>query len=212
MSKVYIYVVDRDFGFAPNPFHGICTLATCKPRIRSVARLEDWIFGVGGQRLNSTGQCIFAMKVTRKMKFNAYWDDVEFRDKIPIRNGSRRMMVGDNIYHQNGQNWLQANSHHSHSDGSVNVHNLNTDTSADAVLLSDHFYYFGMEAPLVPPSILKAMGYRNGRNHRTFSVQSSVALIKWVEDNYPKNILLGDPFDFSRAHARYSVNTNAISV
>ncbi len=28
----------RDYGFAPNPFHGICTLATCKPVIRRVAR------------------------------------------------------------------------------------------------------------------------------------------------------------------------------
>ena len=34
MSRVYMYVVDRDFGFAPNPFHGVRTLATCKPPIR----------------------------------------------------------------------------------------------------------------------------------------------------------------------------------
>ena len=47
MTKVYMYVVDRDFGFAPNPFHGFCTLATCKPRTRRVAKVGDWIVGMG---------------------------------------------------------------------------------------------------------------------------------------------------------------------
>src|SRR5712671_5339411 len=32
--RLYSYVVARDFGFAPNPFFGVCTLATCKPDIR----------------------------------------------------------------------------------------------------------------------------------------------------------------------------------
>lgn len=31
---LYSYVVAHDFGFAPNPFDGLCTLATCKPDIR----------------------------------------------------------------------------------------------------------------------------------------------------------------------------------
>jgi hypothetical protein len=51
MANVYVYVVDRDFGFAPNPFYGVLTLATCKPRIRSVASMGDWVIGVGGARL-----------------------------------------------------------------------------------------------------------------------------------------------------------------
>mgnify|MGYP000925642744 CR=1 FL=1 len=32
--KVISYVVAYDYGFAPNPFHGFLTLATCKPQIR----------------------------------------------------------------------------------------------------------------------------------------------------------------------------------
>lgn len=38
-QKVICYVIPFDSGFAPNPFHGICTLATCKPKVRlSAAR------------------------------------------------------------------------------------------------------------------------------------------------------------------------------
>lgn len=42
----FSYVVARDYGFAPNPFGGICTLATCKQRIRNNANVNDWIFGI----------------------------------------------------------------------------------------------------------------------------------------------------------------------
>lgn len=31
---LFSYIVRWDHGFAPNPFHGICSLATCKPGIR----------------------------------------------------------------------------------------------------------------------------------------------------------------------------------
>ena len=56
MSRVYMYVVDRDFGFAPNPFHGVCTLATCKPAIRKGARVGDWVIGMGGSRSQCDGK------------------------------------------------------------------------------------------------------------------------------------------------------------
>src|SRR5271166_5243641 len=99
MGRVYIYVVARDFGFAPNPFHGFCTLATCKPAIRSTAQIGDWIIGMGGADLRALGRCIFAMRVTEASSFDQYWPDPACRAKRPVRNGSKKMMVGDNIYH-----------------------------------------------------------------------------------------------------------------
>lgn len=104
MPKVFVYVVDRDFGFAPNPFHGSCTLATCKPVIRKSAALGDWVVGMGGSRLKATGRRIFAMRVDRKISFNEYWNAPEFRNKKPVRNGSAKMMVGDNIYFRDPTN------------------------------------------------------------------------------------------------------------
>lgn len=137
MSRVYFYVVDRDFGFAPNPFHGSCTLATCKPQIRARVRIEDWVIGMGGARLNATGRCLFAMQVNQTLSFNEYWSDPDYFDKRPVRNGSSRMMVGDNIYHRDPSTneWRQADSHHSNSDGTVNTHNLNKDTKTDRILI-----------------------------------------------------------------------------
>src|SRR5215475_1820360 len=73
MAKVYIYVVDRDFGFAPNPFHGVCTLATCKPGIRNTVKVGDWVIGLGGRRLNATGRCVFAMRISETTTYNEYW-------------------------------------------------------------------------------------------------------------------------------------------
>jgi hypothetical protein len=40
--QVYSYVIDHDPGFAPNPFHGICTLAGCKPKIRQYTEVGDY--------------------------------------------------------------------------------------------------------------------------------------------------------------------------
>ena len=79
-----MYVVARDFGFAPNPFHGYCTLATCKPRIRKKARVNDWVIGMGGSRLKATGKCIFAMRVTEIITFDECWVNPIFLDKKPM--------------------------------------------------------------------------------------------------------------------------------
>src|SRR5205809_3695195 len=126
MPSVYLYVVDRDFGFAPNPFHGCCTLATCKPTIRRTAAIGDWVLGMGGLRLNAIGRCIFAMQVTKKISFDDYWSDPAYAEKKPVRNGSKTMLVGDNIYHRDSQSavWRQEDSHHSSDDGTANLYNV----------------------------------------------------------------------------------------
>jgi len=215
MSKAYIYVVDRDFGFAPNPFHGYCTLATCKPMIRKQAQLEDWVVGVGGRRLEATDKCIFAMRITDTTIFNEYWDSADYLDKKPVRNGSRRMMVGDNIYHYDStlNEWQQADSHHSNVDGSANLHNLHTDTKSDKVLISQHFYYFGREAPNIPTKILDSIGFENVRNYRVYDLDECAALIEWLQSSFQNllNLVIADPFDFNESEKRYSVGDNKIS-
>ncbi len=208
MLKVYIYVVDRDFGFAPNPFHGICTLATCKPGIRNTAKAGDWVVGMGGSRLNATGRCVFAMRVTEKITFNEYWSNPIYFDKKPIRNGSFRMMVGDNIYFLNPDSklWQQADSHHSNSDGSLNEKNLRTDTKSNKVLKSRHFYYFGRNAPQVPAGVLGEIGFKNGIGHRVYDSEKCVKLTDWLESTFGSkvNTVQGDPFDFEIGDKRYS--------
>ncbi len=208
-----MYVVARDFGFAPNPFHGYCTLATCKPVVRRMATNDDWVIGMGGQKLDAVGRCIFAMQVTETLTFNEYWASELFLDKKPVRNGSRRMMLGDNIYNRedNGE-WRQLDSHHSRPDGTPDADNIKTDTGTNRVLISDRYFYFGDQAPEVPKALLEAMGYQNLRGHRVFKGDECRELINWLLEGYPNqmNQIIGDPFQFKRSAARYSVRGDKI--
>ena len=202
-----MYVVDRDFGFAPNPFHGICTLATCKPPIRKGARIGDWIIGMGGRRLQATGRVVYAMKVTQTLTFNEYWASEIFFDKRPVRNGSSVMMVGDNIYHRDrpGSPWVQSDSHHSQPDGSPNPLNINKDTSADRVLASREFFYFGRAAPAVPSGLLEELKFRNQIGHRVFDAANCGSLLGWIKSRKEaQNQIAGDPFDFDESARRYT--------
>jgi hypothetical protein len=203
-----MYVVDRDFGFAPNPFHGFCTLATCTPRIRAKATGDDWIVGMGGRRLNATGRCVYAMRVTDTRTFDQYWAEKEFFDKRPVRNGSRVMMVGDNIYRRETPNgdWVQLDSHHSNPDGIPNQLNIDKDTRADRVLISRDFYYFGRNAPPVPSEILKTLGFKNKIGHRKFNKAGRDTFLSWLLQNHAgdRNFVVADPFDFEKTEKRYS--------
>lgn len=214
MTNVYIYVISHDLGFAPNPFHGICTLACCKPIIRRTAKIGDWIIGMGGAALKATGRCIYAMKVTNDMTFNEYRNSEDFRQKRPVRNGSRRSMVGDNIYYSNPETgrWFQDNSVHSLPDGNQNQDNTDHDTSTDRILISEHFIYFGDAAPEVAPEILEQLGYKNGRGHKKFEIDRCEQLLSWIdlqaEHNF--NRVLGDPFEFRKSEKRYSIEKNRL--
>ena len=196
-----MYVVNHDFGFAPNPFHGYCTLATCKPIIRKKAEVEDWVIGVGGRRLKATGHCVYAMRVTQKITFNEYWKNSIYFDKKPVRNGSRKMMAGDNIYYlDTKQNtWCQADSYHSNPDRSTDLRHLSRDTKSDKVLISRHFFYFGKEAPVVSSELLNVIGYKkNQRGHRVFEDTIAGELIEWLHNSFrgSLNQIIGNPFDF----------------
>lgn len=211
---MFVYVVTRDFGFAPNPFHGYCTLATCKPRIRGSAEIGDWVMGVGGVRLKARGKCVYLMKVTEKMTFDDYWRDSRFGVKKPLRNGSAVMMVGDNIYHRDAGNrgWIQEDSHHSNGDGSANMRNLATDTKSENVLISEHFYYFGSAAVEVD---LGVIGYKNTRDFRKFELEDGVVrgFIADLEERHADNLnrVAGDPFDFEMAAKRVDQDSGRIS-
>ena len=66
MLKLHSYIVKIDDGFAPNPFYGFCTLATCKPNVRSVAQIGDWVLGTGASGNKRSGTLVYAMRVTEK--------------------------------------------------------------------------------------------------------------------------------------------------
>lgn len=180
--RIFSYVIPRDYGFAPNPFFGICTLATCMPKIRRSAVVGDWVIGTSPAKIGA-GKLIYAMKVVEKMPFNSYWTDSRFLDKKPIMTKSLKKMYGDNIYFFDGATWLQIDSHHSNEDGSVNMKNLENDTSADAVLISDQFYYFGEDCISIPENLRNEL-CKNGIGHKFVSQENWNIFLSYLETNY----------------------------
>lgn len=222
-SYLYVYVISLDFGFAPNPFHGFCTLATCKPMIRKGAKVGDWILGVGGSNLKKYGvqkKCILLMKVTEKMSTQHYWEDLRFSRKKPARNGSWKQMNGDNIYHKDNEGeWIQEDSHHSREDGSLNDDNLDRDIkrfNSDYVLISDYFFYFGSKAVFVN---LEAIGYKNGIGQKKVNLDQvpnaseARELIQAIcMGNYKSlNTLIADPCQFNESYKHYDQSTRKLS-
>src|SRR5690348_12619531 len=132
--KLWSYKVTRDFGFAPNPFFGFCTVACCKPDVRRGAVVGDLIVGCGSSGLDLVGHVLYAMRVQEKLTFQQYWDEPRFRRKRPRFTGGIAQEYGDNIYHhdQSGE-WVQEDSHHSLDDGGWNSLNADRDLGADAV-------------------------------------------------------------------------------
>jgi hypothetical protein len=118
LMRVFSCIVARDYGFAPNPLYGWCTLATCKPRIRAAASIGDWVVGTGAKtKYDLAGHLLYAMQVEEAMEFDAYWNDERFGSKRPALNGSLKQVYGDNIYHRRRGRWIQADSHHSLENG-----------------------------------------------------------------------------------------------
>lgn len=199
---LHSYIVAYDSGFAPNPFNGFCTLATCKPEIRQRASLGDWIVGTGSNRqgVRRGGFLVYAMRVRETLTFSEYWSDPRFERKKPNLYGSYRMASGDNIYCPvEGGGWHQLNSYHSKEDGSEFQKHINRDTSVDRVLISDDFVYFGAEGPEIPDDLKDAGIVLSGRGRKKIEEPAIIADFESWLDGLGVKGYQGRPFDMVEA-------------
>lgn len=180
--RLHSYVVARDFGFAPNPFYGTCTLATCKPVIRRVAQVGDVVVGTGSRSYGLEGRLVFAMVVSETLSYDEYWSDVRFLEKRPSLLGSKKQSFGDNIYHRARGKWVQANSHHSLASGKANPLNVAHDTQSPRVLVAERFVYWGGEGPRIPSRFRDPEDICGHRGHRSnFSDRLLQRFIRWLD-------------------------------
>lgn len=200
MEKCYSYVVARDYGFAPNPFHGVLTLADCKQQIRKVAKVGDWVIGHSSKKLGQ--KLIYMMKVTEVLTFDQYWYDPRYLIKRPCMNGSLVTMYGDNIYHHDeiGE-WKQEDSHHSLEHGITNQLNLKRDTgTTDRVLISAEFIYLGKSMMEMPENM---RGYIHPtQGHRSVDMKLAMQIWNLLVEHYPEKGLIDDPLLFN-TYKRY---------
>lgn len=191
-SQLYSYTVAMDHGFAPNPFFGYCTLATCKPIIRRCASVGDWVIGTGSKVKQRDGHMVFAMRVDETMSYNQYWSDSRFAVKKPnMRSSDRRHKCGDNIYHtDDAGKWIQQESYHSMPHSGPCDANLRRDTQTDRVLISRHFTYWGGTGPPIRFADICSCG----RGHRRIPLQNVQTAVAWLEDF--KRGYCGDPLEW----------------
>src|SRR5208283_739042 len=104
------YTVVHDTGFAPNPFHRYCTLATCTPNHMGVRlSLGGWILGTSS--VNEGNKLIYAMKVSEILDLDDYFNDPRFERKKPGPGGWKRR-CGDNIYFRRADGkWAQSGAY-----------------------------------------------------------------------------------------------------
>jgi hypothetical protein len=159
MTKLFSYVVDHDYGFAPNPFRGYCTLARCKfgkkrKNIVELAEKGDWFVGTGGANTKLSaghGKLIYAMRVDEKLTFADYFNDERFIGRE------------DNLL--DGAN--------------------RTDKFA---LISQHYFYFGRNAidiEKIPKNHLEHSLEKRGPAHRNdFNKEFIEEFTRWLERHY----------------------------
>ena len=206
-------MVATDTGFAPNPFFGVCTLACCKPVIRrSVgARLLEksgsvdirelrsaqpgyirdqniWVVGLAGVSLTDRlhRSVVYVMQVTDVLDFESYFE--EHPEKRPKRDAlatpADPAWHGDAIYTGNDPATARQSVPCTHSDGDhEDEGNKRIDLNGRFVLVSDHFVYFGKDAPYVPLEKQLHHGIGHGSNHSPEAIAELESLLngQWAD-------------------------------
>lgn len=180
---VYSYVIEHDLGFAPNPFHGVCTLACCKPDIRKAAELGDIVIGTGATATGLVNNMVYWMRVDEIINFDQYRMAARFRGKRPdMLAPGKAERFGDNIYERDTETGLftQDFSFHSNADGSLNEKNVKRDTGkTDRILIGHEFAYFGNAAPEIPEDLRDLI--KKGPFHKCrFKPDRVKAIEAWV--------------------------------
>lgn len=179
MPTLYSYCVRYDGGSAPNPFDGTCTLVICKPAIRRVAQVGDWIIGTGSKVSpvgDTAGRAIYAMRITEKLSMADY--DKRCRDKLHMKlpdpdSRDQRRWAGDAVWDFSVEPPRCRPS--THDEG-----NRKTDLGGLNALLSSDFVYFGKNAPMLPKKLLGLV--KQGPGHRAAANAHLLdAFLAWIE-------------------------------
>jgi Nucleotide modification associated domain 2 len=142
VNNLYTYTIPYDDGAAPNPFHGMCTLAICKPAVRRSASVGDWVAGLSSKNSPSgdlSGCLVYAMHVDEVLTMREYDRQASRRwpHRIPnVKSFDLSDRLGDCIYDYSKDPPLQRKGVHG-------PNNAKTDLGGRNVLLSRDYYYFG---------------------------------------------------------------------
>lgn len=195
-ARLYSYRMTHDHGFAPNPYFGFLTLATCKPGIRRNKNIREdstWVAGFASKRLLREASrkefccppipqdgLIYLMMVEDIVSLGEYFDDHQFGVKKP-QPSVYPNECGDNIYQK-----LSSDpdiyrgvgiSYHSDNQGNYSKDTIDHDSGGVNTLVSKTFYYLGREC-FVPDGGWASLGVNIPYGPSHYGVKSDADAIR----------------------------------
>ena len=153
-NYLYCYKMTWDTESAPNPHHGVLTLAICKPTIRRCSQVGDWISGwtaktVHGKdkRIHSFEhpQLIYLARIQEKLTFAEYWTRYPAKYPHEIKGNMSLYDSGDNIYKPQVANPNNYNDYEIVNNNNHTIEDKIHDLSGKYVLICEEFYYYGVD-------------------------------------------------------------------
>ena len=184
--RIFAYILRVDSGFAPNPFHGWCTLACCKPAIRRKARSGDWVVGITPRNLGN--RFAYAMRVDESLAFGEYWSDRRFRAKRPRwHKGAPREKCEDSCYAPtgDGKSRQMRSRHWDYENNREDERKKERDLGGKKVLVGRRFCYLGDGAVPFPAHV--SFRHPARFNRVNFTDQEKSALLDFL-DGLPQGI------------------------
>ena len=152
-NYLYCYKMTWDTESAPNPHHGVLTLAICKPTIRRCSQVGDWISGWTAKVVHGKNDRIYSFdnpkliylaRVQKKLTFAEYW--LQYQEKYPHEiKGMKSYDSGDNIYKPLVANPKNYNDYEQVDNNNHIKEDIIHDLSGKYVLVCEEFYYYGVE-------------------------------------------------------------------
>lgn len=211
---LHCYKMVWDTEFAPNPHHGVLTLATCKPRIRKYAKVGDWISGWTAIKVHDKDnriinfpkddeRLIYLAKVTEKLTFEKYW--YKYKNKRPHllkdgkpqpRKGNKSCGAGksDGTQYNSGDNIYEPlkrfGKFKQHPNGGGHGEkDVAHDLSGEYVLICEDFYYFGVHQACIIDSNISP---RPIPRWKKVGIADAQPLISFIQNNFKPGIVTND--------------------
>lgn len=183
-SRLFVYRIIHEVGFAPNLAGSVMTLATCKPAIRRSVRPGDYIAGILPKMFGFAPA--FVAQITNKMTMGEYWSLPEWSFKKPNYD-SWEGLYGDNVYEQTEEGFVQHPCNHSLPRWTANqdLKHLQKDTSGEFVLASTRFIFGGEDRPILVKDrdlLFSVLGVQeNIRGHRIYPGSIGQELVEAIQ-------------------------------
>lgn len=177
-ERLFTYKVAHDGGSAPNPFHGLCSLAICKPAIRRVAKKGDVIVGLGCGK-DDEARIVYCMVVDASVSWADYIEGCKSGNLMGINLSNHQNLKGKIPKNKNDQGdciWCDpknfSDSLPSWS-GHEGEHDFKRDiTNGENVLIGEIYWYFG-KGDICKIELEDLENIIPGRGHRSNSNNDS---------------------------------------